>query len=261
VSNARNVGINKASSEWIMFVDADDYLEDDCCTTLLSYVDEGIDLIVGEAKAFKNQTIKDQLSNNKIVIQNSKEKKELTESIFFGNNNFPKYIFIGCPWGKLFKKEVITKNNLKFKENLRNYEDGIFNTEYIYYASKIIIFEKYVYNYIIYNNSSSRKFEIKMLDDYEEVYKEMSLIENKYNYDFSKYMDSFKVKNLVYIFKRYSLSHEFNCSIIKKICNSNTYVSSIYNVDLKSLKRRCALTTIFARAHLYFAIYFLYKIK
>ena len=45
LSGARNTGCNEANGQWIMFLDGDDYLEKNCCSTLMHEVEANIDVL------------------------------------------------------------------------------------------------------------------------------------------------------------------------------------------------------------------------
>lgn len=44
--SARNLGVQKAVGDWIMFVDADDWIEPECLDICSKYISRNIDLIV-----------------------------------------------------------------------------------------------------------------------------------------------------------------------------------------------------------------------
>lgn len=155
VSVARNTGLENASGEWIMFVDPDDYLIDNCIEVLLKNINEKDDVV--QACAFYNydgkKYIKNFFDDNKI-FSTLDEKNSLFYRLLSycdpkKQKNCNTTCPIGAPWGKLYRHSLLKGNSIRFDPYLRRVQDVIFNLYVIMEANTIHYINQplYVYNY------------------------------------------------------------------------------------------------------------------
>ena len=120
VSSARNLGIKGAHGEWISFVDADDELYEESLSTLYSFVSDSVDIVVaGYVKINDKKEITYQIGERKTYLKNREDAiLEVYKPTY--------YSYIGYPWGKLYRKDVINKNALSYDETISVSEDRLF---------------------------------------------------------------------------------------------------------------------------------------
>lgn len=145
VSKARNIGINNASSEYIMFVDSDDYIKLDMCEKLFNAI-EGttydIALAGYERKfSFNGKETKKILIKPDVISMDKFEQYVENWNKLFGKSLF------NAPWGKLFKLEYIKKEKIYFDETLKCGEDLVFNLEVLRKTHKIAVINESLYVY------------------------------------------------------------------------------------------------------------------
>ncbi|MBZ4027788.1 glycosyltransferase [Lactobacillus johnsonii] len=155
VSTARNLGISKANGKYIGFVDADDrvrpnYLED---LVVAIETEKNIDV------AICGFEIQDSLT--KAV----KYKTNFSQKIVSAKNVLS-HIFdfdgpLGFVWNKLWKKEIIEKNKISFRNDVTMAEDLIFVIEYLLCATSVNITDKINYVYYKNDNSLSSNYTVK----------------------------------------------------------------------------------------------------
>lgn len=177
---ARNKGIEIATGGYIVFVDADDYIDHCAVETLIKIAIEGEYDIVSASHYRVDREITVSKNNYETgKISGSGHAKEIKRyNLFKTSSSF------GYVWGKVYKASFIEDNKVKFSDQRAVFlEDTLFNLKLISYNPKYYVLNQPLYYYNVYEDSLSNKKEditdrvIKMLEDYGEFLRE----ENVYN--------------------------------------------------------------------------------
>ncbi|MBQ8299715.1 MAG: glycosyltransferase [Clostridia bacterium] len=140
LSDARNVGMDAATGDYIMFIDSDDLMMPEACKVLEEKIEkENADYVIG------NYINCDEEGNlwEKPVFNNEKYKsfklsiKDYEDSFFIMNSGV---------WNKIYDLNFIRSLNLKFEIGLPA-EDAIFTTYCFMKSSKVYYIPNMVYCY------------------------------------------------------------------------------------------------------------------
>ena len=165
VSETRNKGLHNATGKYVTFIDADDYISSDWIQNLVRTIEEKeADIVIGSAKQFRGDQIKD------YKIRDLDKEKWIDFKKIRLNKN-------GVIWNKIYKRELIEKNGIRFNKDIKIGEDLIFVYKVFSKAKKIF------YNnlgYYFYRNESEKSVmntatSLDKVKDIEKVYKELLL--------------------------------------------------------------------------------------
>ncbi len=148
VSSARNDGIDMSQGEWIMFVDSDDWIEEDMLEGMVAKIKDDVDMVISSADFIgpgENEKTSATMPDSRYL------SKEIVEKKF--NGELPSAL-IDVPWCKLYKREVIIRENIKFDISICTGEDAQFNAKYLSYIKNVETMKDSYYRYIREGNDS-----------------------------------------------------------------------------------------------------------
>lgn len=158
LSDARNTGINKATGDYICFIDSDDWVEKD-------YIQSGIDIVLKNnvklvVFGYFNSTDKEDAITIKGWIDKEEKvfsKKEAIK-ILVEDENIKSHA-----WDKIYKKDLF--DDIKFPKG-RNFEDIFIMHKIFDKCENIAISKQPKYHYYIRENSIARNYKLKNIIDY-----------------------------------------------------------------------------------------------
>lgn len=197
-SSARNMGIQNAVGDYLLFVDGDDYVSFNYLSTIdaLPKTENMIiyfshyDIISGQVDDKKLVTYAD----DELIQIPNEDKVMIYRALFYNHLGLCKYPFaFGAVWNALYDRKLIADNNLSFDERLRRGQDAVFNMNYIEHCQHIYYYNKSLYYYNIYEGTAVTGYKktpdsylqfINATDEYTSIHPELRqyYYEHGFNY-------------------------------------------------------------------------------
>lgn len=147
--SARNAGLDKASGEYVGFVDSDDYVEPDMFQKMYeTAVKEKSDVVICGANIFPETPHAAQWLYDCLSPSYKKFEKFDAEFLFSDVTVTP---FL---WRTLIRRELIERNHLRLQEDIMIGEDKAFQCKVYPLANGIVTIPNKLYNYFWYREGS-----------------------------------------------------------------------------------------------------------
>ncbi len=236
LSDARNYGLKKATGEYVLFVDSDDFIEKDSCERFIKCLGQsGADVIVGNAIIEQENDCLSLLmrtypeENLKIFDGKSFLLKRLHE------NNISKAV-----WLYLYRRDFLINNDLNFKVGILH-EDEQFTPRALLKAKLLLTMNYPFYHYVIRANSITQtpnynKRANDMLDTIDEL---SEIYSTECNLDLRKYLYNSLCNLYLYVFCEYHLldnsSHKPRKKMVWKYAGTfrNRFKALLFSISPK----------------------------
>ena len=196
LSNARNTGVKESSTDWIVFIDSDDYYDHRAIEYLVELRDKyRVDLVATPVIEVRDYENSDFLGDFREKYSGKLDRRTALEQMFYGN-------YVGThSGGKLYKKEIL----LRFPyPNGMLYEDLSLAYEHIASCENIAVSALNLYKY--YRRPGSivnSKYSDRLLDFYKAMEWNRSYIERDYPND----KEMRRALNVRYVFNGLHVVH------------------------------------------------------
>ncbi len=230
-ASARNLGIDHAKGEWLMFVDADDNQETNIIEELLKQCKDDIDIAICCCRVLLGEESEvDCFFPSDLCMHSEDEKRDLYYQLMQLSHKQPNHAYtaVGVPWGKLYRRSMIETHAIRFPKELRRLQDNIFNMYAFHYARGIYYLNAPLYHYRFEHiqgmyaaNRSTMDRTLKLLHARQQCLAKIGLSEDR---DIQIYANCERIRGLVNILRldvfhpKCGLPHEEQTKTALRLC-------------------------------------------
>lgn len=250
VSNARNTGIECANGEFIIFLDADDWLAADAIERLMALSEPDVDII--SARYYGDKPFETYKSRKYEAGSEEYIQKCLYTPTKRGNAT-----------GNLYRTEFIRKHNIRFDPELSHAEDSVFFLSILLKKPVVIDCEEHIYYVYTNPESVTRKGNIDNVDEFRKaIIQVYALLKGK-----SKTIENsgyiFALNQLLVVLvhgiKKNSLFK--NIGEIRRLSQIDVFDKAIKNSDISHVNKLQKIVMYALKKRLYFLVYMAVRIR
>lgn len=172
VSSARNLGIQTARGEYLVFVDADDQLPEAAYRHVVEIVErEQPDMLMFGVqfehyyKKFLYQT--EQMVCTTSGLLDSKEVNKMLMDLFQCN-------YLSPIWNKIIRRDLIEKHQIRFAESMMLMEDCLFSLECLQHCQTVYLHPEAIYHYALFEGDNKLEKRLRRVGNLYEYIKHFS---------------------------------------------------------------------------------------
>lgn len=248
----RNKGIKECNGKYLMFIDADDYISEDCLYILNNIINSNskIDCI-----CFDYYTTRE---NHEIINRNSMISTKIKNNIVQTNEVLRN--IKGSTWGKIYQVELIKEKNITFADLIRN-EDMPFTKIAISYCGTVYYYnEKPLYYYVMNNESLMHQ---KNLLDENNAISAFNKLEQEINPKLKKELEPIFITECLYSVICTTITKHYSKKKIKEILRKplTKYKQWFKNSLIKEMPSYRKVILLFFKFDFYMPIRIIMNIK
>jgi glycosyltransferase involved in cell wall biosynthesis len=139
LSDARNYGLRKVDTEYVCFIDSDDFLEKQYLERMIKRLEKDqADLVVCDYyQYFDEKNLKESIA-----------LPYLEDQVYSLDKNHDLLAYLNnAAWNKVYRTQVFMENGLEYPFGYRHQDLGL-TFRYLYYAKKVVFVNEALYDYL-----------------------------------------------------------------------------------------------------------------
>lgn len=230
VSKARNLGINMAKTQYISFVDADDYVMEnhlECLFEMIKSEPHCLPVVGYTQDEFE-------LGKNKESYIISKKRADIVFNHMLNYEGYDGYL-----WNKLFKRDILISNNIYFPEGIKIWEDMFFVEKYLKHINLVVENNSITYFYRPNNTGATYLLsKDKMKSKIEVTDKFLELSESEKSFFHKTVIRLKRVCIMEFLIR----TKDFNNNYYQ---NLNTLIRDSKDITIKEYAKYCYITILY----------------
>lgn len=163
VSAARNLGLDNARGDFIVFIDGDDQIVENGLETLRAALSEGCDITYftflyqkeGQPRSRANPSIK-------TTLYAGDEIRTLQQNVMYTRFDLPDAFDYGSCCGRLYRRAFLCEHQLRLPSGIARSEDVLFNLQCVSHAKRARLVAQPLYVYRLHAQSSVHRYDAHM---------------------------------------------------------------------------------------------------
>lgn len=237
VSVARNKGLKYANGSFVGFVDADDYIDFLMYQKMIECIKRSnADVVYCDLKNVDNNDFEKEVDTiysitaSSLLSVDTIKAKQLIE-------------IAGSVCRGLFRKNIVENYNIRFSKELKFSEDRLFNLLYLSNIKKIYYLKEALYYRLVDNATTVQRYHENHFEAVKKAYESVLQL-RQYSWTDNEFKNAFDrqfINNVYgslnnYFYKTSTLSFFEKYKKVKSICNDETVVAAIKNIENENIR-------------------------
>ena len=267
--SAWKAGVNQAAGQYILFCDADDYVDNDLTMTINDTINNhnpsADEILYGMTLEYDNGT--KEYKTNRLregYYDYARIKLEVLPQLL-SDGKMESELIQNSRCTKAFKREVLLSVMDEVPDRIRNGEDALTTFVFMLNARSLVSIESYYpYHYVRNTESMIGEYDPHVYERLDELFAAMWVVSDKYDYKYKEQLYASKLSmTLLYLKKEISRNPNGYKDVrqnLAKVRGSKSFADCLENTSIKkySFASRCFTMLIIRRC--YWAAYIIVKL-
>lgn len=258
---ARITGLLNSQAKYIIFVDADDYVDENYVKILYNaMIDNNVDLVTCQFFEFRyGQKQKSDIRCEPAIYDKDKIEN-LLKTIFLYDKKIEKSGFYPYLCGKIFKREILVEC-LNVGKDLFYGEDHVCVFKYVYNINSMLIIPNYLYFYRKREGQVTQLYKNELWENMELYFRRIKFIDK--NNLLNEQINYWSFKTLITVINLL-FSTDKNYSYINNIIIKNKkmlFYKDALKINHKNLKLKRKVQFVLIKNNLFFLYYVIFKLN